>query len=165
MFHIQYHCVKKLLPVISVKVMCDDFYRCDARVCYPFLEELCKLAGMSTLNRDINTICAEFLNHGQCCRLLQHVNLTDRPEVPTLGDFMHSVREVISATQFQWQGDQQDGTIPSSFWTFAVSAQWSFGSVRNSNLQHPQVNQQIVFRDLRMACLIAESQAESLKKY
>ena len=117
-----------------------DFCRCDARVCYPFLEELCKLAGMSTCNRDINTICAEFLSHGQCCHLLQHVNLTDRPEVPTLGDFMCSVREVISATQFQWQGDQQDGTTPSSFWTFAVSAQWSFGSVRNSDLQHPQVN-------------------------
>ena len=121
-------------------------------MCYPFLEELCKLAGMSACSRDINTICAEFLSHQQCCQLLQHVDLTDRPEIPTLGDFMQSVREVISAAQFQWLGDQQDSTTQSSFWTFAVSAQWSFGSVRSSDLQHPQVNLQMVFMDLCMAC-------------
>ena len=132
-------------------------------MCYPFLEELCKLAGMSAFSRDINTICAEFLSHEQCCHLLQHVDLTDRPEVPPLGDFMQSVKEVISAAQFQWLGHQQDSTTHSSFWTFAVSAQWSFGSVRSSDLQHPQVKS--ADRFMHSLFFIVESQAQSFKKY
>ena len=75
---------------------------------------------------------------------------------------MQSVKKVISAAQFQWLGHQQDSTAHSAFWTFAVSAQWSFGSVRSSDLQHPQVKSADGF--MHGLFFIVESQAQSFKK-
>ena len=79
---------------------------------------------------------------------------------------MQSVRDVTSAAQFQWLGDQQDTTTQSSFWTFAVSAQWSFGSVRSSDLQHPQVKSTDGLHGFMHGLFfIVESQTQSFKKY
>ena len=79
---------------------------------------------------------------------------------------MQSVREVTSAAQFQWLGDQQDSTTQSSFWTFAVSAQWSFGSVRSLDLQHPQVKSADGLHGFMHGLFfIVESQTQSFKKY
>jgi len=117
-------------------------YRHDARVCFPFLEELCSLAGLSTCSRNAIAVCAEFMSHDHCCHLLQHVDLSGRPEAPTIEEFKHSIGKTITATHFSWQEDQQDGATSaevSPFVTFAVSAQWSFGSVTSTDFQRPQV--------------------------
>ena len=70
-------------------------YRHDARVCFPFLEELCSLAGLSTCSRNAIAVCAEFMSHDHCCHLLQHVDLSGRPEAPTMEEFKHSISRRI----------------------------------------------------------------------
>ena len=96
------------------------------------LKEICKLSGLSPIRMDT---CGDFLSQPHCCQLLQQVDLSVRPQVPKLEEFLNLVKQKISMRDFHWRGNEEgcaSSADDNSLMKFAVSTKWSYGSLRSS---------------------------------
>ena len=117
-------------------------YRPDLRTSLALLDHTLHLSGAALLETSAHAV---FLSLPHRCPLLEPVDLSPRPCVPSLAEFLEHVQRKVASESFRWwgggeeEGNRAGSAESSSALQFAMSAQWTFGRVMSSEFSTPQV--------------------------
>lgn len=105
------------------------------------LTEVCKLLRLASAKRDPHEEFCALPHH---CQLLQEADLQQRPNVPTIKEFLAHIMKQVSSGRIQWQGSKGEdpGTTAVEANPVTVCAQWSFGSLKQSDF--PQIQASLI---------------------
>lgn len=114
--------------------MHTNHFSSDLRSQFSLLEEVCMMADLSPLKRDLLT---EFLSQPHSCKPMQSVDLSQRPMISSISHLLNEIHKRVETKEFRWYGSKQDdapAVEASPFVVLAVSTQWSFGITKSSEL-------------------------------
>ena len=87
----------------SLELLC---YRSDVKTSLAFLGHALHLSGATLLETSAH---AAFLSLPHCCPLLDTVDLSLQPRVPSLGGFLELVQKRVTSEEFHWWGSREEG--------------------------------------------------------
>ena len=115
------------------------FCRQNARSCFHCLQELYNMANLTPLKRDVIT---DFTVSPSTDYLQKGIDLSSRPQAPSMEEFKRTIMERLSSEGFRWWRGEGGGGVASETGynvSYIIRTEWMFGIVKTSEMEPRQV--------------------------